>query len=257
MRSRGSWFVVRGSLLVAWVPWLVDRYPKLTVHHLDDLGRGTWGLGLGGFGITITLMHAQTRRQREVLDFITRYIDSHGYRPSYQVIARHMGVNSRAGIARIVHDLESQGLLTRRRENGHFYIDLGGAQSSNDVAGGAAIEWLDVEDVDGEADRTPFALPEFMLSGFDPAVVRAFRVPDNGLSSSNICEDDIALVEVREFARDGQRVVAVVKDQTLLRKYYRDGASVELRGDDGEVIRLAADRVEIKGIFRGLLRPLS
>ena len=203
-------------------------------------------------------MHAQTRRQREVLDFITRYIDSHGYRPSYQVIARHMGVNSRAGIARIVHDLESQGLLTRRRENGHFYIDLGKGSSQNSVAGAMLIHWMHVPDDLGSGELAPFTVPEFMLSGYDPEIIQAFRVNDNGMHGSSICEDDIALIEVRQFARDGQRVVAVIDDErAVLRKYFREGADIELRGDGGESIRLAADRVEIKGIFRGLLRPMS
>jgi repressor LexA len=202
-------------------------------------------------------MHAQTRRQREVLDFITRYIDSHGYRPSYQLIARHMGVSSRAGIARIVHDLESQGLLTRRRENGHFYIDVGKGSGQSNAAGGVHIEWLDVPNDSGRLDPSPLVISEFMLGGFDPAVIRAFRVPDNHMDSSNICEDDIALIELRQFARDGQRVVALIdEERTVLRKYYREGADIELRADSGEVLRLAADRVEIKGIYRGLLRPM-
>lgn len=207
-------------------------------------------------------MHAQTRRQREVLDFIVRYIESHGYRPSYQVIARHMGVRSRAGIARIVKDLESQGLLTRRRENGHFYIDLGKRTGPADTAEGTMVEWLDVS-ADGEHreawQNTPFALPAFMLGDYEPASIRAFRVTDDAMANENIFEDDIALIEAREFARDGQRVVAVLnKKNAVLRKYYRAGADIELRtaDDNGEVIRIAANRIEIKGVFRGILRPM-
>ena len=207
-------------------------------------------------------MHAQTRRQGEVLDFIVRYIESHGYRPSYQVIARHMGLRSRAGIARIVSDLETQGLLTRRRENGHFYIDLGGRKGAADTVNGSHIEWLDVpENTENEADRHdfPFSLPGFMLGSYEPESIRAFRVTDDAMAGEHIFEDDIALIETREFARDGQRVVAVLnKKETVLRKYYRAGADIELRpaNDNDEIIRIAANRVEIKGIFRGLLRPI-
>jgi repressor LexA len=209
-------------------------------------------------------MHAQTRRQREVLDYISRYIDTHGYRPSYQVIARHMGVNSRAGIARIVHDLEAQGLLTRRRENGHFYIDVGGqAKQANGNNGAAVIDWLDLpatSEPDDALANCTFTVPEFILNGYDPEVIRAFRVNDDAMAGESICEDDVALIEVREFARDGQRVVAVLDDgRIVLRRYHRDGAEVQLSaaGDDHEVIRMTADRIEIKGVFRGLLRPLS
>ncbi len=170
-----------------------------------------------------------------------------------------MGVRSRAGIARIVHDLESQGLLTRRRENGHFYIDLG--RRPADSPEGTLIEWLDIP-VNGKVreswEHAPFALPEFMLGSYDPGAIRAFRITDDAMAEERIFENDIALIEVREFARDGQRIVAVLNmKQAVLRRYYRAGADIELRPADenDEIIRVAADRVEIKGIFRGLLRP--
>ncbi len=206
-------------------------------------------------------MHAQTQRQREVLDFITRYIDSHGYRPSYQVIARQTGVRSRAGIARIVSVLESQGLLTRRRENGHFYIDLGRPTSGE--AGTYSINWLDVPDFETHWEswqREPISLPSFMLGVQIPDRMRAYRVTDNGLIGENICEGDVVLVELRQFPRDGERVVAVLEERSsVLRRYYRVGAEIELRSadvsDESEAIRMTADRVQIKGVVRALLRP--
>ena len=205
-------------------------------------------------------MHAQTRRQREVLDFIARHIESHGYRPSYQVIARHMGVSSRSGIARIVHDLELQGLLTRRREDGHFYVDMGSPKGS---AGSVEIEWLDVPaDYRERFEEFAISLPEFMIGAQTTARIRAFRVADDLMSGADIHEDDVVLIELRQFVRDGNIVVAVVDgQQTVLRKYYRVGAHVELRpaddGDEDEIIRVLADHVEVKGVFRGLLRPIS
>ncbi len=204
-------------------------------------------------------MLAPTRRQREILDFITHYIESHGARPSYQLIARHMGVRSKAGIARIVTDLEAQGFLERRRVNGHFTIAL--VHNEITPASGEVIQWLETpdENTDGDVGRKPFALPEFMFGGHDSREIRAFRVTDDALVDEGISAFDIALVELRSFARDGDIVAAVLKkERTVLRKYYRAGAQIELCSSDegGEIIRLAADRVEIMGVFRGLLRPV-
>ena len=205
-------------------------------------------------------MLAPTRRQREILDFITHYIQSHGARPSYQLIARHMGVRSKAGIARIVADLEAQGFLERRRVNGHFTIAL--ARDDITPTSGEVIQWLEtpVGDEDQHAGRQPFALPEFMLGGHDVHEMRAFRVTDNALEGVGINVFDVALIELRPHARDGDIVAAVLKkERAVLRKYYRAGAQIELCSSDdaGEIIRLGADRVEILGIFRGLLRPVS
>jgi repressor LexA len=205
-------------------------------------------------------MHAQTQRQREVLDFIMRYIDSHGYRPSYQVIARETGVRSRAGIARIVSVLESQGLLTRRRENGHFYIDVG--VSGGVPAGSSFIDWLDVPEsgIGWEPwQREPISVPNFMLGVQKPERMRAYRIMDDGLIGEHICDGDIGLVELRQFARDGERVVAVLENKTsVLRRYYRTGSEIELRpindSPDLAPIRMIADRVSVKGVLRALLR---
>src|SRR5688500_12954407 len=129
------------------------------------------------------IMHAQTRRQREVLDFITRYIDSHGYRPSYQVVARHMGVNSRAGIARIVHDLESQALLSICRGYGALYVAIGYSSGPTESWGAALIDWIDTPSAnDGALDSAPFPLPALMLIGYYPSRVSAFRVTCHALA---------------------------------------------------------------------------
>ena len=207
-------------------------------------------------------MHAQTQRQREVFEFITRYIDSHGYRPSYQVIARHTGVRSRSGIGRIVRDLEAQGLLTRRRENGHFYIDVGRSPAEGNGSLGALIEWLDVPELRSRLEpwqNEPFIVPAFMLGVHESDRLKAYLIGDNAMNGDNICEGDIGLIEIRQFARDGEPVVAVIDERSsVLRKYYRQGSEIELRASDNsttpEVIRTLADRVEIKGVFRGLLR---
>lgn len=205
-------------------------------------------------------MHAQTRRQREVLDFIIRYIESHGYRPSYQVIARHMGVSSRAGIARIVGDLESQGFLQRRRIDGHFTITL--PKDEVTTASGSVINWLETLNKAKNADhldRHSFALPGFMLGEHQAEDIRAIPVLDDALADIGIFVGDVALIELRSFARDGDIVAAIVKKgDPILRKFYRSGAEIELCTPD-EVepnICISADKVQIVGKFRGLLRPI-
>lgn len=212
-------------------------------------------------------MQAPTRRQREVLDLIVRYINSHGYRPSYAVIARQLGLRSRAGIARIVGDLESLGLLSRRRENGHFFLDPAAAAAKELPADLVRIEWLEAPE-NGEVgtswERSALLLPEFMIGNLRQEQLRAFRITDNEMSGEGAFEDDVVLVELRQFVRDGDRIVAVLdRDQAVLRKYYRSGSQIELRPSPSDpnagpdsIIRMQADRVEIAGIYRGLIRPI-
>jgi len=76
---------------------------------------------------------------------------------------------------------------------------------------------------------------------------------------NHICEKDIVLVEERVFARDGECVVVVIRKKvSMLREYYRSGSQVELRAanEDFESIIEPADKVEVKAVFRGVLRPV-
>ena len=203
----------------------------------------------------------RTRRQREVLDFIIKYIEGHGYEPSYQLIARELGVSSKAGIAKHIKALEEQGLLQRRRENGSFKLDIGRTET---IAPSAfEINWLDAP-VNGfepaPFEAAPFVLPLFMLGELSPKSVRAYRVADDSMSERGICEGDVAILESRSYLRDGDcAVVTLKRKETILRQYYREGSLIEMRpaNDKYDVIRVPGEHVKIHGVYRCLLRPMS
>jgi repressor LexA len=55
-----------------------------------------------------------TERRKLVLDFIRAYVRLHGVPPSYEVIARGIGLSSKSNIHRIVHRLKEDGYLTTK-----------------------------------------------------------------------------------------------------------------------------------------------
>ena len=52
-----------------------------------------------------------TRRWQLVLEFVKAYMKIHGVPPSYEVIAKGLGLKSKSNIHRIVHRLEEEGFL--------------------------------------------------------------------------------------------------------------------------------------------------
>ena len=206
-------------------------------------------------------MPTRTKRQKEVLDFIIRYIDLHGSEPSYQMIARAMNVKSKAGIGKHIKALEDQGLLTKRRENGSFSLNIHTKEAA--VESVSEVEWLEIPEENSfqeDWEKEPLAVPKFMLGIYLANKISAYQVRDDAMSDRGIFEGDIALIERRLFVRDHDCVVAVIDSKTsVLREHYRDGARIELRASNErfETIRLPADKVEIKGVFRGLLRPIA
>jgi SOS-response transcriptional repressor LexA len=198
-------------------------------------------------------MPARTKRQSDVLRVIVQHIEDNGYRPSYQAIADELGLRARSGIARIVAELESQGLLERSNGDGRFSLELNdsAALASKDLV---SILWLD-------DDREDLVVPSFMLGYQSQERIRALRVVDNAMLADGIAEDDVALVELRRSAKEGEIVAVVARGGVpMLRRYYRAGGDVELRSADGDADltrRFSASQVEIRGVLRGLLKPIS
>jgi repressor LexA len=207
-------------------------------------------------------MLPRTQRQKEILDYITRFIERHGYEPSYAQIARHFGVSSKATIAKHIAALERRGLLSRRTEDGAFGLAVKVEEASPDavcevpllgrIAAGAPVDAIE--------DAEPISVPRFLLGRVRPERVYALRVRGDSMIDEHICDGDIALIENRTEARDGEIVVALLDGaRATLKRLYRFGAEVELRPANSQLapIRLLASRVAVQGIFRGLLRPTT
>jgi len=175
-------------------------------------------------------MLPRTQRQKEILDYITRFLDRHGYIPSYAQIARQFGVKSRATIAKHIAALERRGLLVREHEDGSFALNVKVEDTSSDslcevkvlgaIAAGAPLEVIDYE------ERIP--VPKFLLGRVRPDRVYALRVKGDSMIDEHICDGDIALIENRTDARDGEIVVALLieENQATLKRIFRRDARV-------------------------------
>lgn len=206
-------------------------------------------------------MHTRTRRQKDVLEYISRYITKHGHEPSYQVIARDLGLSSKAGIAKHVRSLEEQGLLKRKRVNGSFSLEI--CKNGDSASAVCEVDWVGMLSEDGrreDFELRPMVVPAFMIRPYEADRMLAFRVCDDAMAERGIHENDIAIIERRSFVRDGECIVATVKKKfAVLRNFYRSGSSIELHpsAEDYEIIKVPADKIEVNGIFRCLLRPAT
>ncbi len=208
-------------------------------------------------------MQPRTQRQKEIFDYIQRFIERHGYEPSYAQIARHFGISSKATIAKHIEALEKRGLLSRTYTNGSFGLSVNVEEIAGDtvcevrllgrVAAGAPLETV------ADESAETINVPRFLLGRVRPERVYALRVSGDSMIDEHICDGDIALIENRVDARDGEIVVALIEGtRATLKRLYRFGREVELHPANSQLapMRLLAAQVQVQGIFRGLLRPV-
>ena len=202
-------------------------------------------------------MQPRTKRQREVLEYITTFIEEKGYEPSYQQIARHFRIASKSAISKHVTALENQGLLTRSRENGSFGLHI--RPKNSIIESVCEVKWLEIPFIEQleKYELELLYLPKFLIDYVPYERLRAFRVRNDAMLDEHICEGDIVLVEKRSYARDGDNVVVFIENKrVVLKKYFRSGANIELRPSNElyHSIHSPADKISIQGVVRGLLR---
>lgn len=207
-------------------------------------------------------MQPRTQRQKQVLEFIAGFIERHGYEPSYAQIARHLGISSKATIAKHVAALEKRGLLVRQRTDEGFGLNVNydEAHSANACEIPLRGKIAAGEPIDAIVEDEILTIPRFMLGRVRPEKIYALRVKGDSMVEDHICDGDIALIENRTDARDGEIVVALVEgERATLKRLYRNGKEVELRPANSTLssIKLPAWQVAIQGVFRGLLRAAT
>ncbi|MDA3869357.1 MAG: transcriptional repressor LexA [Gammaproteobacteria bacterium] len=88
----------------------------------------------------------------------------------------------------------------------------------------------------------------------------ALRVTGHSMVDDNIQDGDIIIVEKREWAENGQSVVALINDeQVTLKKFYieADGIRLQPANPEMEAIRLKNEEVQVLGIVTGVIRDFE
>jgi repressor LexA len=196
-----------------------------------------------------------TRRQKEILDFVGRFIDRKGYAPTIEEIAEHFSLRSLATVHKHLSNLQEKGLI-RRAWNRSRALELVPTEVRVEavelpllgrVAAGSPIEAI-------EASETIF-VPENMVGRRETYVL---QVKGDSMIDEQIRDGDYVIVENRRSARDGEMVIALLDgDSVTLKKMYREGGGrVRLQPANARLkpMFVDQDRLKIQGVVIGVLR---
>jgi len=195
-----------------------------------------------------------TKRQKEILDFITGFIDENGYSPSMEEIAEHFQFASLNAVFKHLEALESRGYL-RRDTNRARSIQL----SQEDVAGIQALPLFGYvaagQPIEAVSSPETLQVPDTFLPRRGQYYV--LQVQGESMIDEHIRDGDYVVVESRETAVPGETVVALIDGENVtLKKYYPEGQSIRLQpaNEALDPILLDAARVKIQGVVVSVMR---
>jgi repressor LexA len=203
---------------------------------------------------------AITRRQREVYDFISRFVAEHGYSPSFEEIGKGLELTSLATVHKHVTNLEKKGLLTRDYNRSRS-IDLlppkGRLKQAMSVNTGLVLPLMGRiaagQPIEAVENPETISLADFVRS----KEVFVLEVRGDSMQDEAILDGDYVLVEKARTAHNGDIVVALVdQSDATLKRFYREGDSIRLQPSNVTMkpIIVPAASVDVQGRVIGVLR---
>ena len=203
---------------------------------------------------------AVTRRQKEILDFLESFVSRNGYSPSFEEIARGMGLKSLATVHKHVTNLEKKGLLDRVHNRSRS-IDLlppkGRLKQAMSVNTGLVLPLLGRiaagQPIEAMQTNETISLADFVRS----KEVFVLEVRGDSMQDEAILDGDYVLVEKLKTAHNGDIVVALVdSSDATLKRFYREGDNIRLQPSNVTMkpIIVPAASVEVQGRVIGVLR---
>lgn len=194
-----------------------------------------------------------TKRQKEVLDFITEHQKRKGYAPSLEEIRKRFRLASVSTAHFHVAKLQESGYLEKiekkaraisiTKNDSLVRIPLLGT-----IAAGQPIEAIE------EKETIAVSQSKLPRSGD----FYALRVSGNSMVEENIKDGDIVLVKHQSVAENGQRVVALIDgSEATLKKFYRERNQIRLQPANKslEPIIVRSNRtVSIQGVVIDVIR---
>ena len=201
-----------------------------------------------------------TKRQKDVLDFIKKYISDHGYPPATREIGQAIGLSSPATVHTHIKKLEDAGCIKKtdsKFRTIELLVDNEYEDKKKDivripllgtVACGNPIEAIENPD-------EWFAIPASLIPSKDE--VFALKAQGDSMINKGIYDGDTVIVKISKTAHNGEMVVAMTDDaEVTLKTFYKEDGFIRLQPENDTMKPIIVNNCKIIGKAIGLYRAL-
>ena len=195
-----------------------------------------------------------SKRQKQVYDFINKFVEKQGYSPSLEEIAHHLKLSAVSTVHHHVSQLVQKGFLNRRW-NTNRSLEVVNHQPTlamvvpllGTIAAGRPIEAIEQQET--------IELPPSLIGRKDTYVL---KVQGDSMIEEHIRDGDYVVVERRDMADNGETVVALLNgSEATLKKFYREkGGKIRLQPANAKIPPIFCNEEEctIQGVVIAILR---
>jgi len=196
------------------------------------------------------------RRQRQIVEYISQYIQKNGFAPTLQEIADAINVSSLATIHEHLESLIKKNVL-RKFEGAVRGIELVDERYASDangielpvlgfIAAGRPIEpYTD--------PNAKFTVSPAMVSGQKRSYV--LKVKGDSMIEEGILDGDYVVIEEQPEVHNGDIVVALLDNgMATLKRFFKEATRVRLEPANSTMSPIYATRVKIQGKCVGVIR---
>ncbi len=199
-----------------------------------------------------------TKKQTEVLNFIKKYIATHGYPPAIREICTGLGLSSPATVHAHIKRLEEAGVL-KTSNNKFRTIEILGEnefiEKNEDVikvpllgkvTAGSPIEAI-------EQPNEFFDLPASLIPRKE--TIFTLKVSGESMINKGIFDGDYVIVQKQKVARNGEIVVAMTEEnEVTLKTFYKEKDHIRLQPENDTMAPIILNNCTILGKAIGLYR---
>ena len=196
-----------------------------------------------------------TKRQKEIFDYIKRYVRKYGYPPTVREIGKAIGLHSPSTVHAHLAKLEKSGLV-RRDPTKPRAIELlvdkvkrarGVVPLVGNVAAGEPIlaeenieDYLQVPSVIGGDKEDDYIL----------------QVRGDSMRDAGILEGDFVVVRPADDASNGEIVVALIEDEATVKRYFKERNGVRLQPENPAYKPIRSKDAKVLGRVVGVFRKV-
>ena len=203
-------------------------------------------------------MEELTKRQEDILKVLKKFMAKHGYPPTVREIGSMLNLSSPATTHFHLNKLEEKGYIRKNEaknralellvpneylEKEENVVDI---PLLGKVTAGNPIEAIEVPD-------EYFTFPAAMIN--TKKEVFSLRVSGESMINVGIYDGDIIIVERKNTAINGEKVVAMTEDnEVTVKTFYKEDGYFRLQPENDTMAPIILDKVSILGKVVGLYR---